>query len=111
MVSFFVSCSWQHLHFRCIFFSVQHFFYFSKCIGGGTGRGFSLSPLHTQTERNWVGTHQSQKTEQVWESNQVYGGRGSSIRDWGTHMWILGNGNGGKIGDTKYYSWGETDHI
>ena len=50
---------------------------------------------------------QSEDSEWVSGSNKDYGGGGSSIRDWGAHMQILGNGNGGKIGDTEYYSRGK----
>ena len=51
-----------------------------------------------------MGTHQSEDSEWVWGLNKEYGGEGSSIRDWGAHIWVVGSGNGGQTGDTKYYS-------
>ena len=83
--------------FQVHFFQFNIFFYLLsfltwRCIGGGTGRGFSLSWLHSQIQRNWVGTHQSQKTlngygdptESMVEEGQVL--------DWGAHMQIWGYG-------------------
>ena len=51
------------------------------------GRGFSLSQLHSQTQGNWVGTHQSEDSEGVWGSHKEYGEGGSSIRDGGLIYW------------------------
>ena len=55
-----------------------------------------------------MGTHHSQKTmDRYGDPIKSMEEEGQVLEICGAHMWILGNGNGGKIGDTKYYSWGK----
>ena len=55
-----------------------------------------------------MGTHQSQKTLNRYEDPTRSMEEESQVLEIeGAHMWILGNGNGGKTGDTRYFSGGE----
>ena len=62
---------------------------------------------HSLTQRDKGGTCQNQKTVKRYGDLKRSMQEESQVLETGGSYADTGNGNGGKIGDTKYYSWGK----